>query len=73
MIYGSVCSGIEEASIAWQPLGWSPAFFSESERFPSPVLAHHYGSNMPAGALTSNGIPNLGDITKFKEWPDYGS
>ncbi|MBX8803151.1 DNA cytosine methyltransferase [Ochrobactrum sp. MR28] len=59
------------ATVAWQPLGWSPAFFSEIERFPSQVLAHHYGSNMPADGLASNGTPNLGDMTKFKDWPDY--
>ncbi|MRN43443.1 MULTISPECIES: DNA cytosine methyltransferase [unclassified Brucella] len=71
MIYGSVCSGIEAASVAWGPLGWRPAFFSEIERFPCQVLAHHYGSNMPGKPLPANGVPNLGDMTKFKEWPDY--
>ncbi|WPM83104.1 DNA cytosine methyltransferase (plasmid) [Brucella pseudintermedia] len=71
MIYGSVCSGIEAASVAWHPLGWRPAFFSEIERFPCQVLAHHYGSNMPGKPLPANGVPNLGDMTKFKEWPDY--
>ncbi|MFT0875107.1 hypothetical protein VRZ08_00995 [Rhodopseudomonas sp. G2_2311] len=24
MIYGSVCSGIEAATVAWHPLGWRP-------------------------------------------------
>jgi DNA (cytosine-5)-methyltransferase 1 len=57
--YLSVCSGIEAASVAWHPLGWEPVAFSEIEKFPSAVLAHHY----PA-------VPNLGDMTKFKEWPD---
>jgi len=71
MRYGSVCSGIEAATQAWHPLGWTPAFFSEIEKFPSAVLAHHYGSNMPGDALTTNGVPNLGDMTKFEEWPDY--
>ena len=60
MIYGSLCSGIEAATQAWHPLGWKPAFFSEIERFPSAVLAHHYPD-----------IPNLGDMTKFKDWPDH--
>lgn len=59
MIYGSVCSGIEAATVAWHPLGWEAAFFSEIEKFPSAVLAHHYPD-----------VPNLGDMTKFKEWPD---
>jgi DNA (cytosine-5)-methyltransferase 1 len=55
--YLSVCSGIEAASVAWHPLGWQPAAFSEIEPFPSAVLAHHYPN-----------VPNLGDMTKFKEW-----
>jgi len=55
----SVCSGIEAASVAWSPLGWKAVGFSEIEPFPSAVLAHHYPS-----------VPNLGDMTKFKEWPD---
>lgn len=42
MIYGSVCSGIEAATVAWHPLGWAPAFFSEIDAFPRKVLAHHY-------------------------------
>lgn len=42
MIYGSVCSGIEAATVAWHPLGWRPAFFSEIDPFPRAVLAHHY-------------------------------
>lgn len=33
MIYGSVCSGIEAATVAWHPLGWRPSFFSEIAMF----------------------------------------
>jgi DNA (cytosine-5)-methyltransferase 1 len=68
--YLSVCSGIEAASVAWHPLGWRPWAFSEIDPFPSAVLAHHHGSNMPGEALSANGVPNLGDMTKFEEWPD---
>jgi DNA (cytosine-5)-methyltransferase 1 len=57
--FGSVCSGIEAASCAWHPLGWRAQFLSEIEPFPSAVLAHHYPT-----------VPNLGDMTKFKDWPD---
>jgi len=57
--YLSVCSGIEAATQAWKPLGWDPVAFSEIEPFPSAVLAHHYPD-----------VPNWGDMTKFKEWPD---
>jgi len=55
--YLSVCSGIEAATVAWHSLGWKPEAFSEIEKFPSQVLAHHYPT-----------VPNLGDMTKFKEW-----
>lgn len=65
MRYGSVCSGIEAATQAWHPLGWEPAFFSEIDKFPSAVLAHHYGSNMPSEPLAKNGIPNYGDFTQI--------
>ena len=69
--YGSVCSGIEAASQAWHPLGWEPVFFSEIEPFPCAVLAHRYGSNLPGEVLAAGGVPNLGDMTQFREWPDY--
>lgn len=68
--YGSVCSGIEAASVAWEPLGWQPVFFSEIEPFPCEVLAHHYGANLPGEPHATNGVPNYGDMTKFREWPD---
>ncbi|MGV0817138.1 DNA cytosine methyltransferase [Martelella sp. AMO21009] len=71
MRYGSVCSGIEAASEAWKALGWQAAFFSEIEAFPCAVLAHRYGSNLPGEPLSQNGVPNLGDMTKFEEWDDY--
>ena len=71
MIYGSVCSGIEAATQAWHPLGWTPAFFSEIDKFPSAVLAHHYGSNMPDEPPAANGVPNYGDMTEFERWPDH--
>nr|EKV8793467.1 phage N-6-adenine-methyltransferase [Enterobacter hormaechei]EKW5837765.1 phage N-6-adenine-methyltransferase [Enterobacter hormaechei] len=56
MKYGSVCSGIEAASKAWEPLGWKPAWFSEIEPFPSAVLAHHWPE-----------VTNLGDMTKISD------
>ena len=57
MKYLSVCSGIEAATVAWHDLGWQPIAFSEIEKFPSRVLAHHYPD-----------VPNVGDMTRFKEW-----
>lgn len=56
MKYGSVCSGIEAASKAWEPLGWKPSWFSEIEPFPSAVLAHHWPE-----------VTNLGDMTKIAD------
>jgi len=56
MRFGSVCSGIEAASVAWGPLGWKAAWLSEIEPFPSAVLAHHYPD-----------VPNLGDMTTLPE------
>ena len=70
MRYLSVCSGIEAASVAWHPLGFTPVGFAEIERFPAEVLAHHYGSNLPGEAWSYNAPPNYGDMSKFKEWPD---
>ncbi|HCM6306218.1 TPA: Dam family site-specific DNA-(adenine-N6)-methyltransferase [Salmonella enterica subsp. enterica serovar 6,14:y:1,7] len=52
MRYGSVCSGIEAASVAWEPLDWQPAWFAEIEAFPSAVLATHWPD-----------VTNLGDMT----------
>ncbi len=60
MIFGSVCSGIEAASVAWEPLGWRSAWFSEIEKFPSAVLAHHYPN-----------VPNLGDMTKITKRREF--
>lgn len=65
MIYGSVCSGIEAATVAWEPLGWKPAWLSQFDPehnykggpdFPSAVLAHHYPD-----------VPNLGDMTRLHD------
>jgi len=61
--FGSVCSGIEAATVAWGPLGWKPAWYSQFDPdhnykdgpdFASVVLAHRYPST-----------PNLGDMTKI--------
>jgi len=57
MNYLSVCSGIEAATVAWHHMGWKPAGFSEIEKFPSQVLAHHYPT-----------VTNFGDMTKYKDW-----
>lgn len=71
MIYGSICSGIEAATVAWAPLGWQPAFFSEIEKFPCQLLAHRYGSNTPNEPICANGVPNLGDMKNYDKWGKY--
>jgi DNA (cytosine-5)-methyltransferase 1 len=60
MIYGSVCSGVEAATVVWKPLGWKPAWFCEFDKFPSAVLAHHYPD-----------VPNLHDMTTIEERKEY--
>ena len=59
MRYLSLFSGIEAASVAWEPLGWEPVAFCEVDAFPSAVLAHRWPR-----------VPNLGDITKV-DWSDF--
>jgi len=50
--YLSLFSGIEAASLAFDPLGWEPLAFAEMEPFPSAVLAARWPD-----------VPNLGDVT----------
>ena len=54
MRYGSVCSGIEAASVAWEPLGWTPAWFCEIDAYPSAVLKARFPH-----------VPNYGDFTQL--------
>lgn len=61
MKYGSVCSGVEAATMAWHHMGWTPSFFSEIEEFPRAVLQHHYLE-----------VPLHGDFTTIGE-KDYES
>lgn len=54
--FGSVCSGIEAASVAFQPLGWSPTWFSEIDSFSSELLEQRFPN-----------VKNLGDMTTLPE------
>ena len=56
LTYGSVCSGIEAASVAWEPLNMKPEWFSEIEPFPCAVLNHHWPE-----------VSNLGDMTTITD------
>lgn len=69
MTYASVCSGIEAATCAWDPLGWKPVWFSQYDPennyskqldFPSEVLLHHYPH-----------VANLGDMLKIRDSKIY--
>ena len=56
--YVSIFSGVEAASLAWEPLGWEPVAFSEIEPFPCAVLAESWPD-----------VPNRGDITNI-DWKE---
>lgn len=51
---GSVCSGIEAASLAWKDLDLEFSWFSEIAEFPSKLLKEKYSD-----------IPNLGNMTSI--------
>ena len=57
MTYLSVCSGIEAATVAWDPLGFTPVGFAEIEPFPCELLKQKYPN-----------VKNYGDITQYEKW-----
>lgn len=68
--FGSGCSGIEAASVAWEPIGFTPVWFaqfdpehdySKGPDFPSAVLQHHWPH-----------VPNLGDLTTVRHQIELG-
>lgn len=59
MRYISLFSGIEAATVAWEPLGWEPVCFAELDPFPCAVLEHRYPD-----------VPNVGDVTKVN-WKKF--
>ena len=59
MRYISLFSGIEAASVAWEPLGFTPIAFSEIDPFCSQLLKVRYPD-----------VPNLGDISAI-DWRPY--
>ena len=56
LAYLSVCSGIEAATVAWEPLGFRALAFSEIEPFARAILTHHYGH-----------VPLHGDFTVLRD------
>lgn len=59
MNYISLFSGIEAASVAWEPLGWHPVAFAEIEPFCCELLRERF----PAA-------PNLGDVCNI-DWKEF--
>ena len=59
MKYVSIFSGIEAASVAWEPLGWEPLAFAEVEPYPCAVLAHRFPD-----------VPNLGNVEEV-DWKEF--
>ena len=62
MRYGSICSGIEAATVAVGPLGWEPVFFAEVEPFCCALLQHYYPT-----------VPNVGDFTQIGKETSVGA
>lgn len=60
VIYGSVCTGIGSAELAWAALGWRAAFVSEIEAFPRAVLERRLGAG------SGNGPDLRGDFTAIQ-------
>ena len=58
MRFLSVCSGMEAASVAWEPLGFKAVGFSEIEPFPCAILKHRFPNT-----------PNYGSLTEYQSWP----
>ena len=59
--YLDVCAGISASTVAWKPLGWQAAAYSEIEPAPRAVLAHHYPD-----------VPLHGDFTTIRG-DEYGA
>lgn len=57
MRFLSLFSGIEAASVAWEPLGFKAVGFSGVDPFCCSLLAQRFP-----------GVKNFGDVTKFEEW-----
>lgn len=64
LTYGSVCSGIEAATVAWHPLGHIPLWFAQFD----PEHNYKRGPDFPSLVLAERwpNVPNLGDMTLIK-------
>lgn len=62
MRYLDVCAGISASTVAWKPLGWEAAAYSEIDAAPRAVLAHHYPDVPIHGDFTTIGADDYGPI-----------
>ena len=68
MNYGSICSGVEAATLAWAPLGWRAVFFAEVEPFPAAVLQQRFGATRPKRPLLPEDAENEKDRKQRESW-----
>ena len=68
MRYGSICSGVEAASLAWAPLGWTPAFLAEVEPFPCALLQQRWDATPPLRPLAVSEAVGDKDRLLRKKW-----
>lgn len=66
--YGSVCSGVEAATLAWRPLGWEAAFFAEVEPFPCAVLQQRLNATPPKRPLNASEATEDKDRKMREAW-----
>ncbi len=66
--YGSVCSGVEAATLAWAPLGWECKFVSEVEPFPCAVLQQRFDATKPLRPLAPEEASDDDDRAMRKAW-----
>lgn len=62
MNYLDTFAGIGTAELAFGFHGWQCLAHAETDKFASAVLAHRFPD-----------VPNLGDVTGYRDWPDYGT
>ena len=68
MRYGSVCSGVEAATLAWRSLGWECKFVAEVEPFPCAVLQARFGASRPIHPLDPDETDDEDEKAIRKSW-----
>lgn len=72
MRFGSVCSGIEAASVAFSQFGWEAAWLAEVDVSASAVLAHRLGATAPVypAPKTENSLKRIKWGSSVTNWGD---